>query len=224
MSKEKYTCKFLPVIIDSLKKEIESIKGKKEVRRVTKRFTVDIQNCHDITFKFLDVVQYSKNYKVPFETGGNYQVRLAMFQCCLMNSDCECDDDDDDECSCGNRCPPNHHVATQHDDTLESCYEKIMDSVHFIFKCRKCRTVSESQYQCERDELICNSCLLYEDLYARQSEVTKKRKLFDCYVCREEKMNKRYKAELNCSGASKHTDELCKWCFSSNNNKCPQCR
>lgn len=52
----------------------------------------------------------------------------------------------------------------------------------------------------------------------------KKKNLFDCYVCGEEKINCKFKTLLVCNGSEKHTDFICQFCWKKNGKICPICR
>jgi hypothetical protein len=214
----KFSYKFTQIIADKIKRALSKETEPDDVMSIDSIFHVGVTNVNDVDFKYLNVTYFMRSKM--------YNMRLCLQLCCA-NADC----DEDEEL--------NHTYVLGHGDTLDKCYSMIMNKMHYVFNCRKCREATlrepmlfahsaplneEKSETREELDMICNNCLLHEDSYQDQSPNVKKRKLFDCYVCGEEKINKKFKAELKCSGASKHSDELCKFCFKKNASKCPQCK
>jgi hypothetical protein len=225
--------KLLSVLIGEFQKANELIREENKNTSpdvVCKIYHLEIKNSNDIVFRYLKIMGQKRDDEkkiASFPVDYNFHMTLGMYYCCVRESECDGDHDDEEEAACedcNNTCPPDHKSVHVHDKNLAICYTTLMDNMHDIFKCRKCRETTTNKYQFEKDELICYSCLFHEDIYTRMPDKIKKRKLFDCYVCSEEKMNSKYRAELKCPGANKHTDQLCKFCLISNRNKCPQCK
>jgi hypothetical protein len=196
LKEEKLPYKFTQVISKIMKK-LHHNEEKFPTMPCNKLFHINITNHNDVEFIYLDVTYWSKS--------DEYDMRLCTKLCCALG---ECDENE------------KHSFVHSHCIGLEKCYSRIMKKMHSIFKCRKCREETSHDVL---HELICDNCLIHEDSYRDEPSDIKKRKLFDCYVCGEEKINKKFKAELKCSGASKHSDELCQFCLQRNFNKCPQC-
>lgn len=223
---ESVTYKLLPNITDILQQKIEKLsKMGVKYRSVEHRISIDIENIHDIAFRHLKVVQHYLGGKYDEI---RYSMKIGMFLCCFRALDCSCscdvEDEDVDECDCDCHNSCDHEAVYASNKNFDVCYATLMKRIHYIFKCSKCKEIVRDKFQHKKVELVCTSCLLHQDMYAHQPEIVRKRKLFDCYICCEENMNKKFKAELKCDGQSLHTDELCKWCFMTNNRKCPQCK
>lgn len=110
-----------------------------------------------------------------------------------------------------------------YDSLLKKSKIKIQNSLLKKSKIkRKCNEDDDKNNE-NNDELLCESCMMFEDCYLDQPLNIRKQKLFDCYVCFNTNVNTKYKANLTCSGAAKHNN-LCINCFRANKNKCPLCK
>ena len=202
---ENKTHKFLRHIIDSFSNLKEKV------------FKVEIDNCNEIQFRWLQVKECTETKQ--------FFMKLAPYGCCLVPP-CMCDDDEDEDfegCECPSPCQHKDLVCQTSGDSIAACYKLMLQKMHHIYKCNKCREVTQNQCQISREELICTSCLFHEDVYC-ETEEFKKKFLFDCYVCKEDNINRKHMMKLTCAGADKHSADMCKFCYRLNGSKCPLCR
>ena len=194
--------KFLAHIVDSFPTPLADT-----IRSKEKTFKVTIHNSNDVQFRFLQVTEYPRSKQ--------FFMKLVPYGCCLVEA-CLCDE----ECDCPTPCQHSYDmVCGASADSIVACYKILLEKMHHIYKCVKCRQVAHNKYQFDRQELICPSCLFHEDVYSG-----KKQFLFNCYVCKEDNINRKHIATLQCAGANNHSADLCEFCFRSNGSKCPMCR
>lgn len=179
-----------------------------------------ITNKYGVQINGVKVVQYNKNPKrnSAFVKGGKFEMTTDIGQA-------------DDK---------NPFEIMVSADTFPACWTLFILRCHCVFKCAKCHKVGSAlvvHAKAGQSNLIdcqihhpddesptCDNCQVHESFYRAQSEKVRKRNLFNCYVCTEENINKKYKATLKCPGAGTHTDDICIHCFTLASSKCPQCR
>jgi hypothetical protein len=164
------------------------------------------KNIHEMGFKVIETIEYP-----------NSKFKMIYY----WDSDCATFTCDCDSKSLSHKC-----VFVESENLID-CYTKLMKKVHQVFECQKCHSISINDINDKIDikkEKICSECAIHLDMYSNLAPIIKKGFLFDCYICGMENINIKYKAKLNCFGASRHNDFICKSCFLKCRRKCPVCR
>lgn len=176
---------------------------------IKRQFNAEVKNINDITFHILEIrdsslISDNNNYTMIYY----WSLDCADGKCNHVNS--------------------KHHAIMSSHCNLKDCYSLLMKKLHLVFTCQKCREVTICTTNIEHlvtDEKFCFDCCAHTDAYTSNIPISlQKKNLFDCYVCGEEKINIKFKANLECQGSDKHTDHLCKFCWIKNNKKCPLCK
>lgn len=223
--KENY--KFLHILREDFRKR--SLIPVEDIKNFDKNleYEISLTNKNDITFQHLSAEMYSINITQSLPKT-EYFLNLYVEDVCdggcsSIRNDWKMDDYENKKSE--SHC---HNIQTRNSN-LDDYYRELMKKMHELYSCTKCkrkfrRSDDHAARLKDEDRAICNTCLISEDAYVSQPRGVKRKQLFDCYVCGQENIVKKLKADLKCSGSAKHEDKICVHCYDSFGGKCPMCR